>query len=353
VPPERDRLEHLALCSSIAVAMCLTASCASVPGRDRGRRGARVEDARFVQLGGLDQWITIRGDDDRKPVLLLVHGGPGDVQSRLVSTYAPYEREFVLVQWDQRGAGRTYGRRRGSATPDLTLERVATDGIELTEYLRARFRGSDIIVLGHSWGTVIATEMVRERPELYAAYVGTGQVASWAESVQAQFDFLEDRARRTGNAMMLAELQAIGRPDPGNAEQYFTFTRPLRGFLCASDAAWLSGLLALLRSSPGMTEQELGALGAGMELSGRTLLPTQMRTRLSTDALRFEVPYYVIQGRDDLFTPTAPARAYFLQVEAPRKQMVVLEGAGHFALVTHAPAFIAALERVLPASDRR
>ena len=92
--------------------------CASPGARAPGDGGARVEDARFVQLGGLAQWITIRGDDDREPLLLVVHGGPGDVQSPFVSSYAPYERHFVVVQWDQRGAGRTYRRygprRRGS-----------------------------------------------------------------------------------------------------------------------------------------------------------------------------------------------------------------------------------------------
>ncbi|HKE13993.1 MAG TPA: alpha/beta hydrolase [Kofleriaceae bacterium] len=343
-------MERLALLSSLAVATCL-AGCASAPRRDAGRRGTRVEDARFVRLGGLDQWVTIRGDDDRNPVLLLLHGGPGDAQSSLVSTYAPYERDFVLVQWDQRGAGRTFGR-HGVDTPDLTLERVARDGIELTGYLRRRFRGNAIILLGHSWGTAIATAMVRARPELYAAYVGTGQIASWAESVQAQFEFLEARARKTGDAGMLAQLEAIGRPDPADARQYFAFTRPLRRFLGAADTAWLAGLPDLVRRSGG-GEQALKSLADGMELSGRAFLPIQMRTRLSSDALQFRVPYYVIQGRDDLFTPTLPAMAYFERIDAPRKRMIVIEGAGHFALVTHAPAFIATLETMLRPGDPR
>jgi proline iminopeptidase len=329
----------------LSASTCLT-GCAGAAGAEVRRRGERVEEARFVRLGGLDQWITIRGDDDRKPILLLLHGGPGDVQSVLVSTYAPYERDFVLVQWDQRGAGRTYGR-HGAATAELTLERLVNDGIELTEHLRARFPGNDIIALGHSWGTAIATEMVRRRPELYAAYVGTGQIASWAESVNAQFDLLAARAREVGDAELVAELDAIGRPDPADAEQYFTFSRSLRQFIGASDAAWLANLEERLRRSPGMTDADMAALVDGMRLSGRALLPAQMRSRLSSRAVRFRVPYYVIQGREDIFTPTPPAAAYFRKVDAPRKRMIVLEGAGHFALVTHAPAFIAALRRML------
>jgi pimeloyl-ACP methyl ester carboxylesterase len=323
----------------------LGVGCASPAVRAPGD-GTRIEDARFVRLGGLAQWITVRGDDDRKPLLLVVHGGPGDVQSPFVSSYALYERDFVVVQWDQRGAGRTY-QRYGAATPGLTLDRLAEDGVELARYLRARFPRRDLVVLGHSWGSAIATEMVRRRPALFAAYVGTGQIASWAESVQAQFEHLRERARATGDAGMRAELDAIGRPDPMDAEQYFSFTRPLRRFLCASDAAWLAGLLPLVRRAPGMTEETMRALIEGAAFSGRTLLPTQMRIRLSSDALRFDVPYLVIQGRDDLFTPTAPAEAYFREVQAPRKQIVVIEGAGHFALVTHAPAFLEALRGFL------
>jgi pimeloyl-ACP methyl ester carboxylesterase len=303
---------------------------------------SRVEEARFVTLGGIEQWITVRGDDARSPVLLLVHGGPGDVQSPLVSTYARYERDFVLVQWDQRGAGKTYGQ-YGDRTPDLTLERVVEDGIDLAEQLRSRFESNGIVLVGHSWGTAIATEMVLQRPDLFVAYVGTGQIASWAENVQAQFEFLKAKAVETGDAAWLAELDAIGQPDPKNAAQYFGFTRPLRQHLNASDTAWLVGLRDLAQASPLLSAADIEALRAGMTFSGRTLWPTQIAERLSSTALRFELPYCVIQGRADMFTPTEPALAYFEKIRAPRKHIAVIEDAGHFALATHPVEFIAAV----------
>jgi pimeloyl-ACP methyl ester carboxylesterase len=125
-----------------------------------------------------------------------------------------------------------------------------------------------------------------------------------------------------------------------------------RKFLDEADARWLSGLLALLRKSPGFTDDELTTLGDGMMFSGKTLLPTQMKEDLSTSALRFEIPYFVIQGRDDLFTLTAPAEAYFAKVVAPRKRIAIIEGAGHFALMTHAAKFLAILDEMI-ASIRR
>ena len=341
--PMRAQRMHPGLALAVALWVCQLAACADEPsaGADAGAR--RVEEARFVTLGGLEQWITIRGDDDRNPILLLVHGGPGDVQSVFVQTYAPYERDFVLVQWDQRGAGKTFGR-YGDATPELNLERVTRDGIELTEYLHDRFADNEILLLGHSWGTAITTEMALARPALFAAYVGTGQIASWAELVLWQFDFLQAKAREAGNGELSAELEAIGQPDAANAEQYFSFTRSIRNDFGSADTAWLGSLLDRTRAL--VSAEELEALGNGMRFSGQSLIGTIMEEKLSTTALRFDIPYYVIQGRDDVSTPTAPAEAYFEKVVAPKKAMVVIEGAGHFALATHAEEFIRALRRM-------
>jgi pimeloyl-ACP methyl ester carboxylesterase len=150
----------------------------------------RIEEASLIRIGGIEQWVTIRGDDRRNPVLLFLHGGPGDVQSPFVSTYAPYEKDFVLVQWDQRGAGRTFVK-NGAA--GVTLEKLIADGIDLAEQLHRRFAAAPLILFGHSWGTIIASGMAQQRPELFTAYVGTGQVTSWAGMVQFQFDFLKQR----------------------------------------------------------------------------------------------------------------------------------------------------------------
>ena len=330
-----------ALALAYVIVAALSAACAAPSAAGRATP-TRVEDARFISLGGIDQWITIRGDDAHHPILFLLHGGPGDAQSPYATVYAPYERDFVLVQWDQRGAGKTFAKYR-DLTPDLTLDRVAKDGIALAEYLRQRFKGNRIILLGHSWGTVIGTVMVRARPDLFAAYVGTGQVASWAESAKAQFEFLKSRARETGNAALIAQLDSVGHLDPMNTAQYFAATRSLRDFLSDADKRWLARMRALATDSSGMTGDDRAAINAGMMFSGRALLPTQTREALSASALTFRLPYFVIQGQDDWFTPTAPAKSYFDKVVAPTKRMVALQGAGHFALVTHTDAFIEAL----------
>ncbi len=299
----------------------------------------RVEEASFVRIGGIEQWMTIRGDDDRKPVLLLLHGGPGDVQSPFISIYAPYERDFVLVQWDERGAGQTFAK-HGAA--GVTLERLTADGIDLAQQLRQRFSGQKLILFGHSWGSLIATEMARQRPDLFDAYVGTGQVTGWADTVRFQFDFLKRRYKEQGDTNALAALEAIGKPDPKNGKEYFSWSRPIRTFLNPSDTAWFAEMRKVATAN-GVTETTMRAIGDGMIASGAALGFAD----LPTTAVRFKVPYYVIQGRDDLFAPTPLVEAYFTKVSAPNKRLFVIEGAGHFTLATHQAEVIGALKQIL------
>ena len=303
----------------------------------------RIEEASFVTIGGIEQWVTIRGDEEGKPVLLLLHGGPGDVQSPFISTYAPYEKDFVLVQWDQRGAGRTFAK-NGAA--GITRETLIADGIDLAEQLHKRFPRAPLILFGHSWGSIIATGMAQQRPELFAAYVGTGQVSSWADTVQFQFDFLRQRYKEKGDTAALAALDAIGKPDPKNVRQYFGFSRPIRQNMNASDTAWLSGLRKTY-SANGETEEMVKAIGDGMSASGSALIGASVAEDLSTTAISFKLPYYVIQGRNDLFAPTPLVEAYFNKVSAPKKRLIIIEDGGHFALATHQAEVIAALKETL------
>jgi pimeloyl-ACP methyl ester carboxylesterase len=157
---------------------------------------ARINQSSFISIGGIEQWMSIRGEEPGNPVLLVVHGGPGEAQWMAADKYEPWEKAFIVVQWDQRGAGHTYGRYR-TQTPDVTLDRIATDGIEVADHLCRTLRKKKIIVLGHSWGSIVAVRMVQLRPDLFAAYVGTGQVASWKASVNMQFDLLLATARRS------------------------------------------------------------------------------------------------------------------------------------------------------------
>jgi pimeloyl-ACP methyl ester carboxylesterase len=328
-------LSLLLMVTSLWVSKGVTAA---TPGN---RTATPIQEARFVTLGGIEQWITIRGADRANPVLLIVHGGPGDAQSSLRSTYAVYEKDFTIVQWDQRGAGRTYAKNLNSPPEP---ERVELDGLELAEYLCNYLAKRNIVLLGHSWGSYLAVGMVQRRPALFAAYVGTGQVGSWRANIQAQFDFLLTKARAANDRKRVEQLEAIGKPDPTRANQYFSWWSMRNPYMSTDDSSWFTELRRIARSDPAeFTEEYMNKLGDGMIYSGRTTVGAMLKTELPTTANILKVPFFVIQGAEDMVTPVSVAVRYFNVVKAPRKKLILINGAGHFALVTHREEFLAAL----------
>jgi pimeloyl-ACP methyl ester carboxylesterase len=300
---------------------------------------ARIEETRFVRLGGIDQWITVRGSNSANPILLILHGGPGEAQSPLAATYAPLERDFVVVQWDQRGGGKTLAR-AGTASQDTSLDLLIRDGIELTEYIREYLNTNNVILVGHSWGSFLGVHIVTRRPELFHAFVGTGQVVSWPGMVEAQYRYTLDRARAESNAAAVNELEALGISAPDRFDQYLVMRRWLNRYLATSDAQWLTRHDALVRSA--LSAEELRAYRQGFQtMTG--LSSTVFSMDLPSLGFQFKVPFFLIQGSEDRITPASLAASYFDRVIAPAKRMVLIDGAGHFAAMTHMQEFAAAL----------
>ena len=326
---------NLFLITTILVSTILvTASAQTAPG---------VDKTTFVSLGGMEQWISIRGDDRSNPVLLVVHGGPGEAQWPQAEVYKPWEKTFVVVQWDQRGAGHTFGR-YGTNTPDVTLDRISKDGIELAEYLCRQLGKKKIIALGQSWGSIVATRMVQMRPDLFAAYVGTGQVTSWAAMVNAQYDLVLAKARKDGDQAAIKELET-NRPDPADAQQYFSFSSKyhVRSLWPPSDQAWLQHLRSQLPELQANNPEQLKYLEEGMEFQGEHVLPDQLATNLPKTACQIDTAYFIIQGQDDIVTPTQAVMEYFKCVKAPKKQLILILNAGHFAFMTASNEFLSLL----------
>ena len=322
----------------IVASLLLLAGCATPAAREP----EAIEQAGWVTLGGIEQWVTIRGGDDSNPVLLVVHGGPGFAFSPFAEEFAPFEADFTVVQWDQRGAGRTFGR-YGPNTPEFTLDRIARDGVELAAYLDDRLGERPIIVLGHSLGTGVAIDMVQRAPQRFAAYVGTAQESSFQAMVDAQLAYLRTIGEAEGDAELIAQLDAIGAPEPVSLQDFFSVNRLLAPHVPDDDAAFFAHIQA--RAPEVMTPDELADWGAGRQASAEALMPQAVDDDLFVSAPRLAVPVIVIQGGDDIYTPVAPATAYFESLEAPYKELVLIDGAGHFPFFTHTDAFLAALRR--------
>src|SRR3546814_272251 len=176
-----------------------------------------IQETCKARIGGIDQWINVRGQDRDNPVILFIHGGPA---SPLMPTtwefQRPLEEYFTVVNYDQRGAGKTFLANDPDAVADtLHIERYVDDAIEIAEHVRARLGKDKLIVMAHSWGTVVGMGAALERPDLFHAYVGIGQVINVRDNERISFEYGLAQAREHGNAEAIAELESIA-PYPGD-----------------------------------------------------------------------------------------------------------------------------------------
>jgi proline iminopeptidase len=313
------------------------------PAAPSGESARGVREDAFIPIGGIEQWVSIRGENRANPVIVVFHGGPAEAQTPLAAIYEGWYRDFTVVQWDQRGAGKTFGR-NGAATPDVNLSRLTDDGIAVVEWARQRLGKKTVILLGHSWGAYLGMNVVQKRPDLFAAYVGTGFVVNWAATMVEQYDYAISRAKGENNADAVRELQEAGPPPHKFTAPGFRITQKwLNRYLAAADQKYLAGQMEMARSAPGFSAQDIKDWATGGQFSIPLLIPDLTSIDLPSRGYRFPVPVVLIQGAEDHTTPTNLASAYFAKLKAPRKKMVTIPGAGHFAYASHRTEFLAAL----------
>jgi pimeloyl-ACP methyl ester carboxylesterase len=306
------------------------------------RSGTGIDEASFVTIGGIEQWITIRGQDRGNPVLLFLHGGPGDVTNPWTfALFAPWEKHFTVVQWDQRGSGRTFGRTGPSVAPTITLDRMVQDGIEVTQYLCKHLAASKIIVVAHSMGSIIGLRMVASKPDLFYAYVGTGQVGDSTRNYFVAYDALLKKAQATANQQAVEELRAVGPPPYKSGAGYRVQWKWANRFERADE--FLYGTIGLRLVAPGGSIQDFVDAEQGQVVSAERLVGPEIGSLQPKDlGLKFAAPIFVVQGAEDFTTPTELARQYLDAIAAPKKAFVAIPG-GHFAVFMNSDQFLQVL----------
>jgi len=292
----------------------------------------QIREEMFVPIGGIDQWVTIKGDDRSNPVVLFLHGGPGDALSPFADAlYAGWEKDFTLVQWDQRGAGRTYSKNGTSIEPTLTVERMTQDGIEVAEFLTKHLHKKKIIIVGGSWGSVLGISMSHARPELFYAYVGVAQMVNWQENVSASYARVLELARAAGDQPAVDALTTIGPPPWHVASIWPKFRKWEKVY----QAKVITAPPAPFVVSPTYASpEERAQYDAADDFSfvpfwGLTLAGPFTKVDLPALGTEFSIPIFMIQGQQDLTALPELAKAYFDSIKAPRKQFYLVPGTGH------------------------
>jgi pimeloyl-ACP methyl ester carboxylesterase len=312
------------------------------PGRTPAIHGPNsVASLERIRIGGVDQYILIRGNDSSLPVLLFLHGGPGMPAMYLAHAFQnDLEKEFVVVQWDRRGAGKSY---REDISSTLTTEQLVADTVELTNMLRARFHQNRIYLVGHSWGSYLGMLVIARHPELYHAYVGIGQLARSSPIAGIQDEYIRQTARRMGDQDAIKELEEKG------ASVRETLLFKFGGEI--HKAKSFTPLLLTGLAAPEYSLRDARNIPKGVSLYGRNFVYNSISGELMDVITQVKVPVYFFTGRYDYTDPFALTEQYFSKINAPKKHMVWFEESAHFPFYEEPAAFARQMRGVLTATS--
>jgi len=293
-----------------------------------------VQESWAQEAGGIRQWVTARGQDRDNPVILFVHGGPASpLTPSLWQFQRPLEEYFTMVTYDQRAAGKTFNLNPREAVADtLQIERYADDAIAIAEAVRQRYHKRKLVLMGHSWGTIVSMRAALKRPDLFYAYVGIGQVINVRENEQVSYDFAIAQAKAHRNAEAEKELAAIA-PYPGDtpltrerivaARKWAQFYGGMTAYRETSDYFFKGP-----RLSPEYSDADRCAIDAANVFTLGRVLDEFLRVDFK-GVQQFPIPVVMFMGRHDYTTPSEPTARWLARVRAPVKQGVWFEHASH------------------------
>jgi pimeloyl-ACP methyl ester carboxylesterase len=294
-----------------------------------------IDESKAIEIGGIQQWITVRGRDRSNPILLLIHGGPAapDLPNRYL--YEPsWVDYFTVVQWDQRGGGKTFELNDpGKVASTITKERMIQDAEEVVSYLRSTYGKQKIFVLGHSWGSLVGLSLAVRKPEWLYAYIGVGQIINMREGEKISFEWTLSEARKAGNQQAINALTSIA-PYP-EADGSVPLDK------LGTERKWsivFGGLIHGRKSydtlentetiSPDYSETDFKAIDQGSAFTLPKLLPYLISADF-TKVRKLDCPVLMFAGRYDYTVPSVLVKRWFDQVQAPSKRFVWFENSAH------------------------
>ncbi|MDH6138199.1 proline iminopeptidase [Kitasatospora sp. GP30] len=309
-----------------------------------------IDESGFVRIGGIDQWVSIRGEDLGNPVLLEILGGPGASNLVFLPRTHVWEKHFTIVRWDMRGAGFTFAAGGPDGQGELNYDRLHRDALEVTEYVRARLGVAKLLLVANSFGTVLGLRLARNHPELYSGYVGTDQNIIDGGRDHTAYDAMLARLQKAGKKRELATALEMGADRRAwTVKQVAEFNKLV---LTSDPLSYDTMKTVVIRSlwfSPLHTLRGLRAYLKAMTWS------EQLQVQAATideraEGTDFPIPFFIFQGDGDVLTPPQPAKRFFDEVSAPVKEFALIRNASHFASFRHPDQFLdLMLTKVRPA----
>jgi pimeloyl-ACP methyl ester carboxylesterase len=327
----------------LGISFALPATTHPIVGSDGSALPGSVAEITTVPLGGHDQTVMIRARSAEDPVILYLAGGPGGTDLGAMRADVSLEQDFVVATWEQRGVGKSYAALDPVST--LTVGQMVADTIELTEYLRARFGEEKIYLVGNSWGTILGVLVVERRPELFHAFIGTGQMVSPRETDTMFYEDTLAWAEATGNDALAATLNRNGPPPYESLLDYEPALSHEHDWNPYPDFDPAREMPANLFVPENSLIDRINGLRSFLDTFS-VLYPQLQDLDLRRDVTRLEVPVYVVMGQYEARGRAVPAEEWFEILEAPSKEMVVFEHSGHRPLFEEPAAFASLMRRV-------
>ncbi len=286
-----------------------------------------IAEIGYLSLGGIEQWVMIRGESIANPLLILVHGGPGFPETRLFRYFnAPLEKSFTVVYWEQRGTGKSFDRK--IPTSSMTVGQFLIDLNELVDVVRKRFGKDKVAIYGHSWGSALGVLYAARFPEKVSAYVGAGQIGDWPASESICYDFTLAEAERRGNRRALRELRALGRP-PHRAKTMMIQRKWLTRFVGVLRGISLWRFSRIMLRGPESSVLDLPNILRGTLFSTYSMWDEVSALDLLKAAPVLHVPVFFFLGRHDHVIAPETSAAYFEMLIAPSKRLVWFDESAH------------------------
>lgn len=325
----------------------------SFRGTDGEILAGSIAEVGYRRLGGVDQWVMIRGESVANPPLILLHGGPGMSETRFFRHFnAPLEASFTVVYWDQRGSGKSF--HRDIPRSSMTVAQMLADLDELVDAVRGRLGHEKVVLFGHSWGSALGVLYAARFPEKVVVYVGAGQFGDSQASERASYDYALSEAERRHARKTSKKLCAIG-PPPHTAKELLVERMAVARFedRMRAGALWDLGRVIFGGGSESSLLDLPDAL-RGFFFSLDTLWPEVSALNLIEAVPVLQMPVFFFVARHDHWVMPQASVAYFDALTAPAKQLVWFERSGHELFVDEPDKFNAAMaELVRPMCVKR
>jgi pimeloyl-ACP methyl ester carboxylesterase len=331
----------------VTAGLLLVVAAVAIPARTAPIQGG-VAELISVDVGKHQLGMMIRGARTSAPVLLFLPGAPGGSEIGSVRKHlAALEQHFVVATLDRRGGGSSYPTL--DPTDTVTLDGAVDDTIAVTEYLRRRFGQEKIYLLGHSGGSIIGVLAVQRHPELYRAYIGTGQAVDLAASDRIFYADVLSWARTTGRDAVVRRLTDLGPPpyrDMYSYEPIMTYENAAYDYDHSRNAEGAGGFTENLGVPEYTLLQKAHTLNAILD-TWSVLYPRMQDVDLRADVPSLQVPVYFVQGAHEMRGLAVLFAQWYELLRAPAKQLVVLDTSGHRAMFEQPDRFVEVMTRVL------